>query len=59
MHSLFTKNTSETDVLIVLYHGDTPHRLKPSGFCHSYVVASRRERAWPSLQWQAELVRNS
>ena len=28
-------------------------------FCHSYVVAYRRQRAWPLLQWQAELVRNS
>ncbi len=24
---------------------DTPLRLKPSGFCHSYVVAYRRPRA--------------
>src|SRR6266702_7445798 len=33
---------------------DTPHRLKPSGFFHSYVVASPREDgAELLLKWEA------
>jgi len=51
--------TSHNQVDALQSNRDTPLRLKPSGFCHSYVVAYRRQRAWPLLQWQAALVRNS